>query len=1082
MNIFRTLLAVLFALWVLPASSFAQDDLDLESLLDDLSDEPAVEETVVDEGTAADTTEGDLLDAELLLLEDEETDFASASEEDDLAALLDDDVDMTEEEDLGLDFGDDELVTEAEGAAYEESVEEADLGMDDDDLFSDIDEETMALLEESEPAGADEDMLSEADMMDDLLAEESDDDLIAELEAEEDMLAGAVGEEEAEEGAGAEAAMEDDLLTALEDTVEPEGGMDDDFDLLMMDEDVEPAGLDEPMGYVATDVAVPVEEPAGAIYVEEEIYRAPRRAPVTQAATPKAAELSKEEEVRRQAMELEGLKKLDQGFSSLDSGRYEEAIEAFNEALEMIPERPATREDRERAAWGHAEADYKLARELYRADTPQLEEAQEYVASALSYSPDNRAAKSLQRKIERAIERQEELKGRPVPARKDPVVVERKENVSSLIRQGRDYYSIADYDMAEALFDKVLVLDEYNITAMRYLRKISQKKERISDTMYEATKAKAMAKVRETWTPPIREEVQLPDPVAKGPSVKKQTDAEQLREKMSTIVIPKIEFRDANIQDVVDFLAEASQAADPEQQGVNIVLHMGDANQEKAQAAAPAQQPVQQDFGGFEFDDAFGFEEEFQEETFNQGPSSGISLTLNLHRISLLDAIKTITEIAGLRYRIDGNIVIITPQNFATGQIITRLYPVQPTIIDVVISRDDSSMDKQGDFVEMGSATSIRREDVKDFFERTGVPFPPGTSITYNSAISQLIVANTAENLEKFERILAQLNVIPNQVEIEARFIEIGENDLRELGLEWILNDNWEIATRNGSGPVSGRERVQVNKNENGFTQGLRFFGYNAQNAAINAGSAVTRGNATPMGGILSISSILTNPELSVVLHALDQNGGTDLLSAPRVTARSGYNATIEVVQEIIYPTEFDAQSQSVGTGAAESTDRTVVVVTPGSFETREVGVILNVTPTVGPDGYTIDLAMVPEVSELVGWLEYGSTIGDVAYNMPQPIFSSRNVTTSIVIWDGQTVVMGGMIREELTTVNDKIPLLGDIPFLGRLFRNEGEYSKKKNLLIFVTARLVDPAGKPIHKQDTVGGMPGTESVPANPS
>ncbi|MDD2236708.1 MAG: type II and III secretion system protein, partial [Kiritimatiellae bacterium] len=180
------------------------------------------------------------------------------------------------------------------------------------------------------------------------------------------------------------------------------------------------------------------------------------------------------------------------------------------------------------------------------------------------------------------------------------------------------------------------------------------------------------------------------------------------------------------------------------------------------------------------------------------------------------------------------------------------------------------------------------------------------------------------------------------------------------------------------------------------------------------------------------------------------------------------------VVREIIYPTEFDAQSQSVGTGAGESSDRTVVVVTPGSFETREVGVILNVTPTVGPDGYTIDLAMVPEVSELIGWIEYGSAMGEITYHMPQPIFSSRNVTTSIVIWDGQTVVMGGMIREELTTVNDKIPLLGDIPLLGRLFRTEGEYSQKKNLLIFVTARLVDPAGKPIHKRENVGGMPGS--------
>ena len=91
---------------------------------------------------------------------------------------------------------------------------------------------------------------------------------------------------------------------------------------------------------------------------------------------------------------------------------------------------------------------------------------------------------------------------------------------------------------------------------------------------------------------------------------------------------------------------------------------------------------------------------------------------------------------------------------------------------------------------------------------------------------------------------------------------------------------------------------------------------------------------------------------------------------------------------------------------------------------------------------------------------------------MPMPVFTSRNVTTSIVIWDGQTVVMGGLIREELTTIKDKIPLLGDIPLLGRLFRSEGQYSRKKNLLIFVTARLVDPAGRPIHREGAMA-MPG---------
>ena len=103
-------------------------------------------------------------------------------------------------------------------------------------------------------------------------------------------------------------------------------------------------------------------------------------------------------------------------------------------------------------------------------------------------------------------------------------------------------------------------------------------------------------------------------------------------------------------------------------------------------------------------------------------------------------------------------------------------------------------------------------------------------------------------------------------------------------------------------------------------------------------------------GDVLAFSSILTNPELSVVLHALDQSGGTDLLSAPRITTRSGEAAEIQVVQEIIYPTEFESEAEVFDLGEDQG-EVAIVTVTPSNFETREIGVILNVTPTVGPDG-----------------------------------------------------------------------------------------------------------------------------------
>jgi general secretion pathway protein D len=259
-----------------------------------------------------------------------------------------------------------------------------------------------------------------------------------------------------------------------------------------------------------------------------------------------------------------------------------------------------------------------------------------------------------------------------------------------------------------------------------------------------------------------------------------------------------------------------------------------------------------------------------------------------------------------------------------------------------------------------------------------------------------------------------------------------------------------------------------------------------AESGVINPQTSSSAASGADFAGdILNVRGILTNPELRVALHALDQKGNLDLLSAPRVTTINGVNAVIEIVREIIYPTEFDVSENDInlnnqgggqqpgGAGAIPFIPPTVI---PGAFETREVGVILNVTPTVSPDNYTINLTMLPEIAELVGWLQYGSTIGlpdgsVFEVNMPQPLFASRNVTTSLIVWDGHTVVMGGLIREDLTSIEDKIPLLGDIPILGRFFRNEASRSEKRNLLIFVTARLVNPAGEPINSRSEKGQM-----------
>jgi general secretion pathway protein D len=166
-------------------------------------------------------------------------------------------------------------------------------------------------------------------------------------------------------------------------------------------------------------------------------------------------------------------------------------------------------------------------------------------------------------------------------------------------------------------------------------------------------------------------------------------------------------------------------------------------------------------------------------------------------------------------------------------------------------------------------------------------------------------------------------------------------------------------------------------------------------------------------------------------------------------------------------------------------------VVTPSfptDFTTRNLGVTLEVTPQIGSDGYTIDLTLAPEVVDFDGFINYGSPISSprrildpltlqIINTVPQlltdnvinqPIFSVRRVTTNVSIWDGQTVALGGLIREDVQKVNDKVPILGDVPLAGALFRSEVDQKIKRNLIIFVTARLMDAAGQPLRPEDDV--------------
>jgi general secretion pathway protein D len=163
-----------------------------------------------------------------------------------------------------------------------------------------------------------------------------------------------------------------------------------------------------------------------------------------------------------------------------------------------------------------------------------------------------------------------------------------------------------------------------------------------------------------------------------------------------------------------------------------------------------------------------------------------------------------------------------------------------------------------------------------------------------------------------------------------------------------------------------------------------------------------------------------------------------------------------------------------------------VSAITP-QVQQVETGPILDVVPYVLSDGYTINLTLIPSLIEFTGYQNPPSlngfstgTLNVVLLPTALPEFSVRQVTTTVNVWDGQTVVLGGLISSDVQEEKDTVPVLGEVPILGRLFQSQWKTEVKRNLMIFVTATLIDPAGNRVHSDDELPFA--NVNVPAQPA
>ncbi|MDW8343751.1 MAG: tetratricopeptide repeat protein [Verrucomicrobiae bacterium] len=787
----------------------------------------------------------------------------------------------------------------------------------------------------------------------------------------------------------------------------------------------------------------------------------PALEPVVDPARAEAETIAREELVRREEALLAGQQLLREARVAYADANYRLAAERYEAALKAIPVAPVTESDRAAARDGLARTYYRLAEAAL--DAGDVAKAREHAGKVQAIAPDSRMAAALSARIERAVKRKESEAKRPEPVpdpAKAPEFLAKREEIKKLFRQGKLLMNSGQFDEAERAFQQILLIDPYNSDAYVLLDDLNVQRRQFARIGTDRSRNYRLWEVEQRWLPSISAEVKRAAQAEPEAADRDSRAKAEMNRKLSSIVIEQISFRDAVITDVVNFLSEESRRKDPT--GVNIVLQLGEMGVGAPTAPAPTPVPGA------------------PEEGLPVAPAPTIDtagiprITVTLFNIPLGEALRLITQAAGLKFRVEPYAVVILPKAAPEEDLITRSYPVEAGVIRTLIQQPEQQQQERGigaEFVGL-EARGARAElaDVRKLFEDAGVPFPPGSSIIFNERASRIIIRNTPANIEIFEDVLAGLNVVPTQVEIEAKFIEIAQADLDELGFDWKVGHRiFGSFDAFGGGDVPFGDVPDLAQGQGNISRGLRdstIIRGNAIDALLGLGGAGTRADIGTLRGVL------TNPQFELVVRALAQKKGTDLLSAPRITTISGNAALIRVVQEFIYPTEFEAPQVA---------ENVVSPFTPSGFKTREVGVLLNVTPQVGADNYTINLTLIPEVSEFLGFIDYspGDTVfqraggtGDVVRvqnRIQQPLFASRNLTTSVVIWDGHTVVLGGLMREDINKIEDKIPFLGDLPFIGRLFRSKVDSRSKRNLLIFVTANLINPAGNRLYRQEAVG-------------
>lgn len=302
--------------------------------------------------------------------------------------------------------------------------------------------------------------------------------------------------------------------------------------------------------------------------------------------------------------------------------------------------------------------------------------------------------------------------------------------------------------------------------------------------------------------------------------------------------------------------------------------------------------------------------------------------------------------------------------------------------------------------------------------------------ISAHAPTNSLIISAPADVMKRLESIISQLDIRRAQVHIEAMIVEVQEGDGVNLGVQWGSQDGGVIQFGNSGAPIGGLLSAQEQGKDKVTTQNRTDPNTGEQLPPI---VTTESGDLAPMaaflGGVKGAAAAIALGDWTALVTAVQSNRNVNVLSTPNITVLDNQEANLSVGQEVPVTT---------GSQTGSNNDNPFTTV-----ERKDVGIQLKVTPQIN-EGDSVQM----KIEQVVSQVADANGAVDIR-------FDKRELSTSVLVKDGNMIALGGLMQEKTLESEQKVPILGDIPVLGALFRSTNNQTEKTNLMIFIRPTIL---------------------------